>query len=57
MNYKYFIVVLFAFVSTLNVSCNYEKHKDITELEKYKPIDIVLQNKIEKLDSIFFVSI
>ena len=56
MNYKNFILILFVFVSTLNVSCIYEKQKDITELEKYKPIDSDLQQKIEELDNIFFTA-
>jgi hypothetical protein len=39
-------------VTALTTSCDSKKQDNVIVLENYKPIDIVLQRKIEELDSI-----
>lgn len=43
-------------VTALTTSCDSKKQDNVIVLENYKPIDIVLQRKIEELDSIFFTA-
>lgn len=50
------LILSFAFIGTLSMSCNSKKQDNTVAIENYKPTDIALQHKIEELDSIFFTA-
>ena len=56
MKSKILLIASFVWVVVLSFSCNSKKQESVIVLENYKPVDIVLQYKIEELDSIFFTA-
>ena len=50
------LTLSFVFIGAFSMSCNSEKTDNKAIIENYKPTDIVLQHKIEELDSIFFTA-